>query len=82
MMQYIDISEYGGPEVMAVKTGPIPEPKAGELLIRVEAAGVNRPDILQRQGLYPSPPDASPVLGLEVAGEVVQIGDGVADWCK
>ena len=79
-MQYIDISEYGGPEVMAVKTGPIPEPKAGELLIRVEAAGVNRPDILQRQGLYPSPPDASPVLGLEVAGEVVQTGDGVADW--
>ncbi len=79
-MQYIDISEYGEPEVMAVKTGPVPEPKAGELLIKVEAAGVNRPDIFQRQGSYPPPPDASPVLGLEVAGEVAQIGEGVADW--
>lgn len=80
MMQYIDISEYGGPEVMTVKTGPIPEPKAGELLIKVEAAGVNRPDLLQRQGSYPPPPDASSVLGLEVAGEVVQTGSEVAHW--
>ena len=70
MMQYIDISEYGGPEVMTVKTGPIPAPKAGELLIKVQAAGVNRPDILQRQGSYPPPPGASPILGLEVAGPV------------
>ena len=80
MMQYIDISEYGGPEVMTVKTGPIPAPKAGELLIKVQAAGVNRPDILQRQGSYPPPPGASPILGLEVAGEVAQTGPGVTGW--
>jgi len=80
MMHYIDISEYGGPEVMTVKKGPMPEPKADEILIKVEAAGVNRPDILQRRGLYPAPRDASPVLGLEVAGEVVKIGDNVTDW--
>lgn len=80
MMRYIDIAEYGGPDVMAVKTGPIPDPKAGELLIRVHAAGVNRPDILQRQGSYPPPPNASTILGLEVAGEVVQTGRDVAGW--
>ncbi|MGD9949938.1 MAG: NAD(P)H-quinone oxidoreductase [Desulfobulbus sp.] len=79
-MYYIDISEYGGPEVMTMKKSPIPEPKAYEILIKVVAAGVNRPDILQRQGLYPGPHDASPVLGLEVAGEVVKIGDKVTDW--
>jgi NADPH:quinone reductase len=79
-MKYIDISDYGGPEVMIVKTGPIPEPNTGELLIRVHAAGVNRPDILQRQGSYPPPPKASPILGLEVAGEVAKIGNGVAGW--
>jgi len=80
MMHYIDIAEYGGPEVMTVQKGPIPEPKKGEVLIKVKAAGVNRPDILQRQGLYPPPLDASPVIGLEVAGEVVKIGDKVTDW--
>jgi len=80
MMQYIDISEYGGPEVMTLKNSPIPEPKADEILVKVVAAGVNRPDILQRRGLYPAPHDASPVLGLEVAGEVVKIGDKVTDW--
>jgi len=79
-MHYIDISKYGGPEVMALQKGPIPEPKADEVLIKVEAAGVNRPDVLQRQGLYPAPPGASPVLGLEVAGEVVKIGDKVTAW--
>ena len=79
-MRYIDVSEYGGPEVLTVKTGPKPAAGAGELLIRVRAAGVNRPDIMQRQGLYPPPPDASPVLGLEVAGEVVQTGGEVSGW--
>ncbi|MEJ2157773.1 MAG: NAD(P)H-quinone oxidoreductase [Desulfobacteraceae bacterium] len=79
-MKYIDISDYGGPEVLTVKSGPKPDPKAGELLIRVHAAGVNRPDILQRQGLYPPPPKASPILGLEVAGEVAQVGDGVTGF--
>jgi putative PIG3 family NAD(P)H quinone oxidoreductase len=80
MMQYIDIPDYGGPDVMVIKKGRIPDPKEGELLIRVQAAGVNRPDILQRQGLYPPPPGACPVLGLEVAGEVAKKGQGVTGW--
>jgi len=75
----------GGPEVLHVAAGPVPQPRAGEVLIRVEAAGVNRPDVQQRKGSYPPPPDASPLLGLEVAGEVVavngatrfQVGDKV-----
>ncbi len=58
----------------------MPVPKANEVLIRVHAAGINRPDVLQRQGLYPPPADASPILGLEVAGEVVVCGDQVARW--
>ena len=57
--------------------GPVPQPRAGEILIRVHAAGVNRPDVLQRSGAYPPPKDASPILGLEVAGEVVALGEGV-----
>ena len=61
----------GGPEVLHVATGPVPQPGEGEVLIRVEAAGVNRPDVQQRKGSYPPPPGASPLLGLEVAGEVV-----------
>ena len=80
MMRYIDISHHGGPDVMVIRKGRIPEPKKGELLIRVQAAGVNRPDIMQRQGLYPPPPGASAVLGLEVAGEVAETGRGVTDW--
>ncbi|HYZ63746.1 MAG TPA: NAD(P)H-quinone oxidoreductase [Acetobacteraceae bacterium] len=71
-MRYI-AHTAGGPEVLHVETGPVPQPRPGEVLIRVEAAGVNRPDVAQRQGKYPPPPDASPVLGLEVAGEVVQV---------
>jgi len=76
-MRQVEITEPGGPEVMRVIDAPVPEPGAGEVLIRVEAAGVNRPDVQQRKGLYPPPPDASPVLGLEVAGEVVALGEGV-----
>ena len=64
----------GGPEQLRFETGPVPAPKAGELLIQVEAAGVNRPDVMQRAGKYPPPPGASPVLGLEVAGTVAAIG--------
>ena len=64
----------GGPEVLHVATGPVPQPREGEVLIRVEAAGVNRPDVQQRLGEYPPPPGASPMLGLEVAGEVVAVG--------
>jgi len=79
-VNYIHLSEYGGPEVMVMQNGPPPEPQADEILIKVQAAGVNRPDILQRRGLYPAPRGASPVLGLEVAGEVVKIGEKVTDW--
>ena len=76
-MQYIDIVEPGGPEVLQLATGPSPEAGEGQLLIRVTAAGVNRPDILQRRGLYRVPPNASPIPGLEVCGVVAEVGDGV-----
>jgi len=77
-MQYVALEGAGGPEVMQLVTGPVPAPAAGEVLIRVRAAGVNRPDVAQRQGRYPPPPGASPILGLEVAGEVVALGSGIA----
>ncbi len=79
-MTVVDITEPGGPEVLRPAERPVPEPRHGEVLIRVEAAGVNRPDCLQRQGLYPVPPDADPLPGLEVAGEVVAAGPGVDRW--
>ena len=63
----------GGPEGMTIATGPVPQPAPGEVLIRVQAAGVNRPDVQQRKGAYPPPPGASPLLGLEVAGEIVAV---------
>jgi NADPH2:quinone reductase len=65
----------GGPEVLRPAVVPVPSPGPDEVLIRVLAAGVNRPDVMQRQGLYPPPPGASPILGLEVAGEVVEAGE-------
>ena len=64
----------GGPEGMHSATGPVPQPGAGEVLVRVLAAGVNRPDVLQRSGAYPPPPGASDLPGLEIAGEVVAVG--------
>jgi putative PIG3 family NAD(P)H quinone oxidoreductase len=67
----------GGPEVLRPEVLPVPRPGAGEVLIRVAYAGVNRPDVIQRQGFYPPPPGASPIPGLEIAGEIVAIGDGV-----
>jgi NADPH2:quinone reductase len=67
----------GGPEVLTLVERPVPAPGAGEILIKVAAAGVNRPDVLQRQGNYQPPPGASDALGLEVAGEVVALGEGV-----
>ncbi|MBU6425653.1 MAG: NAD(P)H-quinone oxidoreductase [Rhodospirillales bacterium] len=73
-MRYIDVPHPGPPEAMVLAKGPLPAPKGDEVLIRVQAAGVNRPDVMQRQGHYPPPPGASPVLGLEVAGEVVALG--------
>ena len=69
----------GGPELMHVVTGPVPQPEPGEVLVRVEVAGVNRPDVAQRQGSYPPPPGASPLLGLELAGEVVAV-NGAGPW--
>jgi NADPH2:quinone reductase len=77
-MTYVQATAAGGPEVLSLATGPVPRPKPDEVLIRVQAAGVNRPDVAQRQGSYPPPPGASPILGLEVAGEVVAVGDQVA----
>ncbi|PCO06369.1 NAD(P)H-quinone oxidoreductase [Microbulbifer flavimaris] len=79
-MRYIDLPQYGEADVMRVAEMDAPQPGDGEVLIRVGAAGVNRPDIVQRQGLYPPPPGASPILGLEVAGEVAALGDGVERW--
>jgi putative PIG3 family NAD(P)H quinone oxidoreductase len=77
-MHFIDMAAPGGPQVLALAAGPVPRPAAGEVLIRVAAAGVNRPDVLQRAGSYPPPRGASPVLGLEVAGTVVALGPDVA----
>ena len=79
-MRYIEMDGAGAPEVMKLATGPVPEPKADEVLIRVHAVGVNRPDIAQRQGSYPPPPGASPILGLECAGEVAATGAAVTGW--
>jgi len=79
-MSYIGLAEHGGPENLTVMEGPVPQPRAGEILVRVKAAGINRPDVLQRKGDYPPPPDASPILGLEVAGEVAALGEGVTGW--
>ncbi len=79
-MQFIDIAEPGGPEQLQLRTAPQPEPAAGEVLIQVHAAGVNRADIVQRKGFYPPPPGASPIPGLEVSGKVVALGEGVNSW--
>src|SRR3712207_5291858 len=79
-MAVIEMSAAGGPEVLVPARRPVPSPSAGEVLIRVEAAGVNGPDLMQRKGLYPAPPGASDLLGLEVAGEIVALGDGVTGW--
>jgi len=76
-MTAIAITAPGGPEVLKPVTLPVPVPKPGELLVRVKAAGVNRPDVLQRQGAYPPPPGAPETPGLEIAGEVVALGEGV-----
>jgi NADPH2:quinone reductase len=76
-MKAVEISQPGGPEVLKPTERPTPEPKPNEILIKVAAAGVNRPDILQRVGKYPVPPDASDLPGLEVAGEIARLGSQV-----
>ena len=79
-MKRVGTNGAGGPDVMHLEDAPVPSPRPGEVLIRVQAAGVNRPDIQQRKGLYPPPHDASPVLGLEVAGIVAAAGDEAGNW--
>ena len=79
-MTVIEAREPGGPEVLVQATRPVPEPGPGEVLIEVAAAGINRPDVLQRQGLYPPPKGASDLLGLEVAGKVVALGEGASRY--
>ena len=79
-MNAIEIAAPGGPEVLRLVRRPVPRPEAREVLIRVRAAGVNRPDVLQRRGAYPPPPGASDIPGLELAGEVVQVGAEVTEW--
>ncbi len=79
-MQQVIISEVGGPEKLAYETVTIPTAQAEEVLVKVHAFGINRPDILQRQGLYPMPKDVTPVPGLEVAGEIVAVGAAVTQF--
>ena len=79
-MQQVIISEVGGPEKLAYETVTIPTAQAEEVLVKVHAFGINRPDILQRQGLYPMPKDVTPVPGLEVAGEIVTVGAEVTQF--
>ena len=81
-MTVIEIREPGGPDVLVAAERPAPAPGRGELLIKVAAAGVNRPDVLQRMGRYPPPPGASDIPGLEVAGVVDRVGAGVHGWEK
>lgn len=79
-MIQMEISEPGGPEVLQPRTVPVPTPGDGEILIKVHAAGINRPDVLQRAGQYPMQPGMNPIPGLEVAGEVVALGQGVSGF--
>src|SRR5688572_23029663 len=79
-MYCVEITHPGGPEVLRLTERRDPEPGAGEVLIQVEAAGVNRPDVMQRRGHYPPPPGASDIPGLEVAGTIAALGDGVRGW--
>jgi|SRR5450830_252240 len=79
-MKYIEHGNGGTPECMHIAEGTPPTPGPGQILIEVAYAGVNRPDVLQRSGRYPPPVDASPILGLEVAGRVAALGAGVTEW--
>jgi NADPH2:quinone reductase len=79
-MTAIGIKTPGGPEALVPEERPVPTPGEGEILVKVAAAGVNRPDVMQRKGLYPPPPGASDIPGLEIAGEIVALGAGVKRW--
>ena len=77
-MQVIEVREPGGPEVLVPGTRPTPAPGPGEVLVAVAAAGINRPDVMQRRGMYPPPPGASDIPGLEISGTIAAIGDDVS----
>ena len=79
-MRHVAVREPGPPDVLGLAESALPAPRAGEVLVRVAYAGVNRPDCLQRAGGYPPPADASPILGLEVAGTIAALGDEVGSW--
>ena len=79
-MKFVDVPACGDAEVMQLSTGPIPRCGDTDVLVKIYAAGVNRPDILQRKGAYPPPEGASPILGLEAAGEIVAVGAAVTQW--
>jgi NADPH2:quinone reductase len=79
-MKYVDMVAPGGPEVLQLRECDKPAPQSGEVLMKVAAAGVNRPDVFQRLGAYPPPPGASPILGLEAAGEVIALGEECRLW--
>jgi putative PIG3 family NAD(P)H quinone oxidoreductase len=79
-MRAVAIEKPGEPEVLITVDEPVPTPEDDDVLVKVATAGVNRPDVLQRQGLYPLPPDASPLPGLEIAGEIVAVGKSVDAW--
>jgi putative PIG3 family NAD(P)H quinone oxidoreductase len=79
-MTAIEVPEPGGPEALVPATRPLPTPGLGEVLIKVAAAGVNRPDVMQRQGGYPPPPGAPDIPGLEIAGEIVGVGESAGEW--
>src|ERR1700738_366077 len=79
-MTTIVIRAPGGPDMLVPEERPVPLPGAHEVLVKVAAAGVNRPDVMQRKGLYPPPPGATDIPGLEIAGEVVALGTEVTRW--
>jgi len=79
-MTAIGIASPGGPEMLVPQERPVPQPGVGEILVKVAAAGVNRPDVIQRKGLYPPPPGVTDIPGLEIAGTVVACGPGVGRW--
>src|SRR5947208_12113062 len=79
-MTVIAIKAFGGPDMLLPEQRPVPQPGAGEVLVKVAAAGVNRPDVMQRKGQYPPPKGATDIPGLEIAGQVVAVGVGVTRW--
>src|SRR5882757_6702340 len=79
-MTAIAIRAYGGPEMLVPERRPLPQPAEGEVLVKVAAAGVNRPEVVQRQGNYPPPKGATDIPGLEIAGEVAALGPDVKRW--